>query len=84
MKITEILRDSNYKLTQFTQDQISKLEHSIFIKEVRGKQVRDKDRSFNNKEEADEYVSKDLKGNWRIIQSSKYLSTKDIEDGKDG
>jgi len=39
MQITEILKDSNYKLTQFTQDQIIKLEDSIFTKEVRGKQI---------------------------------------------
>ena len=37
MKITEILRDSNYKLTQLTQNQINKLEDSIFIKEVKNK-----------------------------------------------
>lgn len=36
MTLTEILRDSNYKLTQFQQEQIDKLEASIFIKEVRG------------------------------------------------
>lgn len=37
MKLIEILKDSKYKLTQFTQEQISQLEDSIFTKEVRGK-----------------------------------------------
>lgn len=37
MTLTDILRDSNYKLTQFTPEQILELENSIFIKEVRGK-----------------------------------------------
>ena len=36
MKLTEILRDSNYKLTQFSQEQIEKLESEIFLKDVRG------------------------------------------------
>lgn len=39
MKLTEILKDSNYKLTQFTLEQIDKLEKSIFIKTVRGNEV---------------------------------------------
>ena len=39
MKLTEILRDSNYKLTQFTPEQIEYLEKNIFLKEVRGKEV---------------------------------------------
>lgn len=39
MKLTEILKDSNYKLTQFTLEQVEKLEKRIFIKEVRGKEV---------------------------------------------
>jgi len=39
MKLTEILRDSNYKLTQFSIEQIEKLEENIFLKEVRGKEV---------------------------------------------
>ncbi len=39
MKLTEILRDSNYKLTQFTNQQIEQLENNIFLKEVRGKEV---------------------------------------------
>lgn len=39
MKLTEILRDSNYKLTQFTINQIETLEKNIFLKEVRGKEV---------------------------------------------
>ena len=36
MNLTEILRDSNYKLTQFSQQQIEKLESEIIIKEIRG------------------------------------------------
>lgn len=50
MKLIEILKDSNYKLTQFSEDQKDRLESSIFIKESRGKQnpyvkclVRNKD-----------------------------------------
>lgn len=39
MKLTEILRDSNYKLTQFSLEQIEKLEKTIILKEVRGKEV---------------------------------------------
>lgn len=39
MKLTEILRDSNYKLTQFSPEQIEKLEKTIILKEVRGKEV---------------------------------------------
>lgn len=39
MKLTEILKDTNYKLTQFSQEQIDRLEESIFIKESRGKDV---------------------------------------------
>ena len=39
MKLTEILRDSNYKLTQFSLEQIEKLEMTIILKEVRGKEV---------------------------------------------
>ncbi|MDD7913789.1 hypothetical protein [Polaribacter ponticola] len=39
MKLTEILRDSNYKLTQFTTEQVENLEKTIFLKEVRGKEV---------------------------------------------
>ncbi len=38
MTLNEILKDSNYKLTQFQPEQIKRLEKSIFIKEVRGKQ----------------------------------------------
>jgi type I restriction enzyme M protein len=37
MKLTEILRDSNYKLTQFSQEQIDRLESEVFIQETRGK-----------------------------------------------
>jgi type I restriction enzyme M protein len=36
MKLTAILKDSNYKLTQFTLNQIEKQEETTFIKEVRG------------------------------------------------
>ncbi len=36
MKINEILKDTNYKLNQFTTDQIQTLEQSIFEKQVRG------------------------------------------------
>ncbi len=40
MTLTEILKDSNYKLTQFQgSDYIQRLENTIFIKEVRGKQA---------------------------------------------
>lgn len=38
MKLSDILRDSNYSLTQFKDDKISKLESGIFIKETRGKE----------------------------------------------
>jgi hypothetical protein len=31
MKLTDILKDSNYKLTQFSQEKISILENSIYI-----------------------------------------------------
>ncbi len=37
MTLTDILRDSNYKLTQFSPEQITALEASIYMKEVRGK-----------------------------------------------
>lgn len=37
MKIAEILKDSNYKLTQFSQEQIEKLEESISTKIVKDK-----------------------------------------------
>jgi type I restriction enzyme M protein len=37
MTLTEILRDSNYKLTQFSEDKIKKLEKAIAVKEVKGK-----------------------------------------------
>ncbi len=36
MKLTEILRDSNYKLTQFSQEQIASLESQITLKEIKG------------------------------------------------
>ncbi len=37
MKLNEMLRGSNYKLTQFKLTQIEKLEEAVFLKEVRGK-----------------------------------------------
>lgn len=37
MTLAEILRDSTYKLTQFSEDKIKKLEQAIFVKEVKGK-----------------------------------------------
>lgn len=39
MKLSEILKDSNYNLTQFTQSDIEELEKRIFLKEIRGKQT---------------------------------------------
>ncbi|TRX51883.1 N-6 DNA methylase [Fulvivirga sp. M361] len=39
MKLTEILKDSNYNLAQFKQEQIDRLEKGIDVKEVRGKQT---------------------------------------------
>ena len=39
MKISEILKDTNYKLTQFKTEQIEEIESLIFQKEVRGKQT---------------------------------------------
>jgi type I restriction enzyme M protein len=36
MKLTDILKDSNYKLTQFNDEQIMKLENSLIIKEIKG------------------------------------------------
>ncbi len=39
MKLTEILKDSNYKLTQFSTAKIEKLENSITLKEVKGKEI---------------------------------------------
>lgn len=36
MKLTDILKDSNYKLTQFSPDKISKFEKLILIKDVKG------------------------------------------------
>lgn len=37
--LTDILKDSNYKLTQFSQSIISQFENSIFTKEIKGKEV---------------------------------------------
>lgn len=39
MTLSDILKDSNYKLTQFSISQIEKLEKSIVLKETRGKTV---------------------------------------------
>jgi len=39
MKIENILKDSNYKLTQFRKEQIQEIENLIFEKEIRGKQT---------------------------------------------
>ena len=39
MKLTELLKDSNYKLTQFSLEQIKQLEDSIIIKQIREKEV---------------------------------------------
>lgn len=39
MKLTEILKDSNYKLTQFKEEQITKLENSLIIKDNKGVSV---------------------------------------------
>ncbi len=40
MTLTELLKDSNYKLTQFEDgDYIERFENTIFLKEVRGKQT---------------------------------------------
>jgi type I restriction enzyme M protein len=39
MTLTEILKDSNYKLTQFHPEQIKRLEATIFTKNVRGKET---------------------------------------------
>lgn len=37
MTLTEILKDSNYKINQFNQDQIDRFQKTITTKEVRGK-----------------------------------------------
>ncbi|HRP01880.1 MAG TPA: hypothetical protein PLE30_04440 [Candidatus Kapabacteria bacterium] len=39
MTIAEILKDSNYKLTQFSQEQIEKLEKSIITKTLKDKEA---------------------------------------------
>lgn len=39
MTLSDILKDSNYKLTQFSPDQISNLEKSITTRDVRGTQT---------------------------------------------
>jgi len=39
MKLADILRDSNYKQTQFTDEQIASFEETIFLKTVRGKDL---------------------------------------------
>lgn len=37
MKLSDFLKDSNYKLTQFSQEQITQFEESIKLKENNGK-----------------------------------------------
>ena len=37
MRLSEILKDSSYRVTQFMQSQIDKLEDSIVLKENKGK-----------------------------------------------
>ena len=39
MKLTDLLRDSNYKLTQFSTEKITRLENAITVKDVRGTQT---------------------------------------------
>ncbi|WP_281752280.1 type I restriction enzyme HsdR N-terminal domain-containing protein, partial [Neptunitalea chrysea] len=39
MTLTDILKDSSYKLTQFKPEQIERFESSIFLKDVRDKKV---------------------------------------------
>ena len=39
MKLSEFLKDSNYKLSQFSEEQVSNFESSIFIKEIKEKKV---------------------------------------------
>jgi len=39
MQLSDILKDSNYKLTQFSQEKIDFIENNLFEKEVRGKAV---------------------------------------------
>lgn len=39
MKLADILKDSDYQLSQFSQEHIIRLENSIFLKEIRGKQT---------------------------------------------
>jgi len=37
MKLTEISKDSNYKITQFNQNKIDRLEKNIIVEKVRYK-----------------------------------------------
>ena len=39
MTISDILKDSNYKLTQFNEEQVKKIEEAIIVKEVNGKNI---------------------------------------------
>lgn len=39
IRLSDILKDTNFKLTQFSQDKIKRLEESIFVKEIKGKLV---------------------------------------------
>lgn len=37
MTLADILKDSNYKLTQFSAERIKSLEDNISVREIRGK-----------------------------------------------
>ncbi|HEY5370461.1 MAG TPA: hypothetical protein VIJ75_15870 [Hanamia sp.] len=39
MKLSDILKDTNYKLTQFSDEQIRQLEDAITYKESNGKKI---------------------------------------------
>jgi type I restriction enzyme M protein len=39
MNLSDILKDTNYKLTQFSEEQIKQIEESVIIKEVKGKHI---------------------------------------------
>lgn len=39
MKLSDILKDSPYKLTQFSKEQIQRLDNNIVLKDNRGKQT---------------------------------------------
>lgn len=55
--LADILRDSNYRLTQFTEEQIQNIENNIVLKEIKGKatpyikcMIRNKDIRLNPEE----------------------------------